>query len=72
MKSRIWLSTLDSGFLIFHMPEVTVFTDAKRACNRATCYSLWKKQPNKLLLRSIERASSNIFSQSLADTGKKE
>lgn len=59
------------GFLIFHMPAVTVFTKAKRACNRPTWYSLWKKIHDKLLLRSIERASSNKCSQSLADTGKK-
>lgn len=58
-------------FFIFHMPAVTVFTEAKRACNRATCYSLWKKIHDKLLLRSIQRASSNKCSQSLADTGKK-
>ena len=45
------------------MLEVTVFTEAKRACNRATCYSLWKKIHNKLLLCSSERASSNKCSQ---------
>ena len=70
MKSRIWLSTQDSGFFDYLYARVTVFTEAKRACNRATCYSLWKKIHDKLLLRSIEQASSNKCSQSLADTGK--
>ena len=70
MKSRIWLSTQDSGFFDYSYARVTVFTEAKRACNRETCYSLWKKIHDKLLLRSIERASSNKCSQSLADMGK--
>lgn len=70
MKSRIWLSTQDSGFVIFICQKLRCLLKRKGHVTgqHATVYG----RHNKLLLRSIKRASSNKCSQSWADTGKKE